>query len=646
MSHYVLYQGSVYRSADVETEQELFRLRNRFYERADLAFRQALAANKDQLAKWAEEAKANPALAGGLVEQRQYWMDRAKTLPDIAQLLSTYGAGFFPDVEYKTDVEYQAIPDNKWGRQTNKLKQLEEKNNQNRSAAEQLVLSALADIVFGGKAYADVFGKPTDQTIKETDGKNKKVWDASAGLISEWDDLVKHRQVSKQMNKVWKKSPYLHQLLYGRLPPSLILVADADHMLKDEMSAYGNKIKDEIYKTKEMAVTLASINQLVVKLAEDMQSPDQFTRLVALATSLVVHTGIRPAEKGKSEYRHAPWSMPDHDVIIDDTGGKIYVKTVGSAGLKASHFTVVRDDLATLEFVGKGSHTNYTTLNDIDLIQALYNLVESSVDAGGSNNIFCMKKLGGVNKKLENNKCEGRAVTAKDINKYIQTAVGAGNTVEVVEEVQPGVFEPQKVPVLTAYSFRRLVATRVFYDQLRARKPLIAKALRGLESQITDNISKKLARELSQQITEVVSGFLDDALNDVRDNLSHSDKDEYRNAVTYYINHRVILEYLGNHGVLRSIKTIVGDGYTVKLQFNPIEYFKQLMKDVPATTAAVLKRLAQQPALQSSGVAVKVTRGPAMFDFAPDDLIAWAENTASAQQTQLLAAETAPWFAS
>jgi hypothetical protein len=70
------------------------------------------------------------------------------------------------------------------------------------------------------------------------------------------------------------------------------------------------------------------------------------------------------------------------------------------------------------------------------------------------------------------------------------------------------------------------------------------------------------------------------------------------------------------------------------------------MKDVPATTAAVLKRLAQQPALQSSGVAVKVTRGPAMFDFAPDDLIAWAENTASAQQTQLLAAETAPWFAS
>jgi hypothetical protein len=632
MSKYLLYLGSVYRLADEATEREFFVKRHRYLSDADADFRTVLRANQDQLGLWAEEAKA--ALPNDTAGQVKYWIDKVKTLDKkhpVLGLVRKYGPWLqHPDTERDSKINKlkgKGLGDWEFAR---KKKEILDLHALDRAKDEDAILKGMAEFFLGQKSYEQFFGKRTEEKVSDpSSGDLTYVWDTTSGLVKTLEQGKKKRQVVRPMNPLFRRQPFLEQLMQKFFPKPVILSVTADNVLREELSVYGNKIKDEIHKTAVMSKTLASWNTLISALNRDMQSQDEFLRLVAIATSVVVHTGIRPAEKGESILRQNPETMPEAELVTD--GGVVRkVKTVGSAGLKASHVEIIRQDLANLAFVGKYSTTNLATVSDAALVSALAEQVNNMLASGGGD-IFIMKN--------------GRHINDKHINEYLKTALNQRVGAVPVLDEKSGKWVVVEEKPITAYSYRRLIATQEFYDSLRERKPEMAAKLRELKIEIVEGMSRKALSEIKQRITDAVKAQVSVSVEDVRELLSHSEASEFKHAIGNYISHRVILEYLSRNGVMRSMEEIVGEGYSVKLQFDPIDFFKTMMAEYPVTAALIKAWQAKAPAQPGVG-GTFVTRGPAMLPFAPDALIAWAENRkwagtqAPTQEVMQLAAQT------
>jgi hypothetical protein len=635
MSQYLFYQGSVYRLADAATDEELWFKRQRGYQSAYTKFQQQLLPHDRQLDELAAAAKQQ--FPDDVGKQRAVWMDQARSFKGVQYLTNTYGANFFQKTEPERELQRLLKADGKKApgnrelvserSRKQKLQELVDANNVKRADAVSVILNSLADFYVTGKPLELIFGKKSDQKVlNPKTNTGVYPWDTTIGLVGWWEGPKIGKQQTQHMNPLWARYPELQMLLEDMLPSSIILKTTVDSFLKEELSAFGNSVKDEIYKTTVMSNTLARWNDLVSVLNRDLNSSDELTRLTAMATSLVVHSGIRPGERGESFPGQDIDTLPETEILTDT--GK--VRTMGSAGLKASHLAILRRDKAQLEFVGKGGTTYLADLSDEDLIKALEQHV-AQVTARGGGDIF----------RTSDGK---RHVTNKSINEYIKEKLKlSGNAVPVVEEVDNGKWEVKKELPITAYAFRRLVATQTFYDSLRDRKPDLAVQLRKLKLGLVEDMTRVAVKEAKLRITYVVQEGLDKAMEDVRKILNHSEASAFRHAINNYVNHRVIIEYLSMSGVMRSMEEIVGEGYSVQIKFDPLDFFKKMMEEFPVapeTTAAVVAWMSKNPGTQSRGGTV-VMRGPALFNFAPDALISWAENRSqkAVQVPQQLAAK-------
>lgn len=462
----ILYNGAVYRCADVSfVEQEKEKVQ--FLSRVRKRFVKLVLDNKDALIEAAlAAAEAHP---GDKPKMISDWKSRVRSLPDVQNFIRSVNVR-----KSKSDTTF--------------------------------ILDRLSDTIFGGQSPS----------------KASKELSAYLGPA-----FVQYKQQKSKepMKQVGLPEEVIKQLL----PKTFAFKVKPGEDVIRELSVFGNKAKTEMAKTEAMAVLLFKWNALVDRLNADLKSDDPFTKLCAIVTSIIVHTGIRPGTEGESNLKD------DSGKVVRDADGKpVRVKTVGATGLQMKHIKFIRDDFAELKFRGKAATWNIAELTDKALVDALRLHIEDvRDDRGGEDSAFVTK--------------DGRKISDKDINIYMKSVIGEED--------------------ITATDFRKLRATREFYNSLRARKSELAAELRQLKT--------RAKREMRSKIVNTVVQHILVSAQAAQKAISHSD---VRVTIESYISPRVVLEYLTNAGLNRRLEDVVSDSRGMIVRFDPMDFYTTVVK--------------------------------------------------------------------
>jgi hypothetical protein len=370
-----------------------------------------------------------------------------------------------------------------------------------------------------------VFGKPVDQ-----------VW----GGLQRYLDAAYVAQRREKARAPVYSAGLPKEIVEKLFPKPYAFEVAPDGRLVKEFEIFGNEKKTIEKKRNAMAQLLEKWRTLVDTLERDLESSDPERQLLALVTSIIVNTGIRPGSGGESKLKDEKGN-----IIRDEDGNPIRVPTFGATGLQAEHVDFVRDTFAVIAFPGKAGTRNIAELTDPMLVRALNDYVRAS-DGGSDGPIFATP--------------EGYPVSPKRVNSYIRKLLGPG---------------------VSASDFRKLKATRTFYESLKHREHELAYNLRALKL--------RAGGDMQARVVQTILDHLMEAAEHAQQQISHTNLET---TINYYISPRVVLSYLVNAGIDRSLAAVIGDGKDLRIRFDPMDFYETITEQRRQRAASV-KRIAK-----------------------------------------------------
>lgn len=291
------------------------------------------------------------------------------------------------------------------------------------------------------------------------------------------------------------------------MPDKIVVDVDPDGTIARVTDRFENERFTLEKKTERMMIILKQYNQIVELVRRDMQSSDEKTKLAALITAIIMETGIRPGKEGNA-------------ANVKINGEKVEVETFGATTLGPQHVRFIRDNFASLEFVGKKGSINTASLSDAAIIQVLNSYVERALTRG-SKFIFVTE--------------DGVPFDYRDLEKYFRSRF---------KDISPT-------------DFRKLRATDQVFQSIARQQAELHAEIRAAVTKGTEDLKGLVVRE-------VVKVF-NNAVLEAQAALSHDNADTTRKS---YINPRVILNFLSTGRVSATLADAILDGKTT-LAFDP-----------------------------------------------------------------------------
>ena len=329
-------------------------------------------------------------------------------------------------------------------------------------------------------------------------------------------DSVKYyiaQQVHLKQVDLKKKIP---PELRAFLPPTISIEVDEDGYIKKINDLFGNKTYTLSEKIKSQKKLVRRYNQIAKKVSKDLKSSDEFKKLSALITSIIMETGIRPGKVGNGFVK-----------VVE--GREIPIETFGATTLTTDHVRFVKSEFAELKFEGKKGTVNTATLANKDVVKVLKDYVDNALQSG-SKYIF-------VN-------AEGEQYTYQHLTQYFKAN-----------------FKGFKIT-----DFRKLRATQEVLEGLNdERKNMLSQIKRFAEDETED---------LTQRVVEVIANTINKAHERAQFALSHESGLTTQKS---YINPEVLLHFLSTATMQETLKDSIVLGKT-KLHFDPLMFIKEAQR--------------------------------------------------------------------
>jgi len=310
------------------------------------------------------------------------------------------------------------------------------------------------------------------------------------------------------------------------LPANIVVEVDAGGTIAHITDRFENEHLTLGKKIEKMRRLVLSYNAIAKRVKRDFKSSNEVTKMAALITAIIMETGIRPGKAGNG-------------VIKTVAGEQIEIETFGAITLGPKHVKFVRDNFASLEFIGKKGSKNTAEIADGAIIKVLQDYVNQALKKG-SPYVFVTGK--------------GVAFTYTDLQRYFRE-----NFVD-----------------LAPTDFRKLRATEA-----------VQAALRNEQAALYDKIktfAKGAKGDLKERIVQAIVDTFEAAIAKSQQALSH---DSAKTTVKAYINPEIILRFLSTGRVDDNLGAAILGGDT-KLSFDP-KVFLDLAKGKRATDAACNK---------------------------------------------------------
>ncbi len=327
------------------------------------------------------------------------------------------------------------------------------------------------------------------------------------------------------------------------LPKKLVVEVDPDGVMKRVTERFANEEKTFEYKIQQMQNIVRSYNKIVGQVKNDLNSPDEITKLCAIVTSIIMETGIRPGSIGNAANIRGP------------DGEKILIETFGATTLGPDHIQFVRDNFAKIEFFGKKGTLNVGYLANTDILKILQDLV-AKARTGGFRYIFRTSS--------------GQDFDYPDLKRYFE---------KNFKNIDPT-------------DFRKLRAAETIFTEL-------TKAQEALYAKIREFVALE-TQDLKERILEAIREALEGAIEKSREALSHKDRSE---TIESYLDPRITLQFLSRGTLAKTLHEAILDNHLV-VQFDPMKFVelasaqrvaarwaRKANSSEPQTLRGILKRL-------------------------------------------------------
>ena len=294
------------------------------------------------------------------------------------------------------------------------------------------------------------------------------------------------------------------------LPPNISFEVGPTREVQAIVETFGREKKNWATMAKKLAFIASRFNDIVKAVKADMNSSDEVKRLCALMTAITIETGLRPGAIGNAANIKDP-----------ETGEDIEVDTFGVTTMQPRHVKFIRENFAELRFIGKKGTEQIATLSDGEVLKALKEAVDSTTLAGDTSMLFVTKS--------------GEHVDYTAMNKYVSDKWGD----------------------ITPTDFRKLRATRQFYDSLKKR----VDEMRQQFSSVVEGGKTKLKNAVIAKIMSV----LEDAAKEAQTVLNH---DDWTTTIKSYVDPRIVVNFLSQGGLEDTLEDILVNNKNVRLQFD------------------------------------------------------------------------------
>lgn len=300
------------------------------------------------------------------------------------------------------------------------------------------------------------------------------------------------------------------------LPPTIAIDVDEGGYIKKINDLFGNKTYTLAEKIKNQKKLIKKYNTIVKQVMRDLKSEDEFKKLSAVITSIIMETGIRPGKMGNGVVK-----------VVD--GQDVSIETFGATTLTTDHVKFVKGEFAELKFEGKKGTVNTATLSNKDLIKVLKDYVDNALDTG-SQYIF-------VNS-------EGEQYTYQHLTRYFRDN-----------------FKGFKIT-----DFRKLRATQEVLDGLNEERKEMLKQIK--------EVAKEETEDLTQRVVEVIADTINKAHERAQVALSHESGSTTQKS---YINPEVLFRFLSTASMQETLNECIVTGKT-KLHFDPMMFIREAQK--------------------------------------------------------------------
>lgn len=307
------------------------------------------------------------------------------------------------------------------------------------------------------------------------------------------------------------------------LPPKISFKLGPTRNVLGIVETFGREKKNWETMAKKLAFIAENFNDIVREVKKDMRSSNDEIRLCALMTAITIETGLRPGKVGNMAKIKDP-----------DTGEEIEIETFGVTTMQPRHVKFIRDGFAEIRFIGKMGAENVAELSDDEILKALQEALASTTINGSTSMMFVTKG--------------GQVVDDSMMRKYVTEKWGD----------------------ITPTDFRKLKATRVFYEKLKARAEQMRKEL----AQVVISDKQKLKGKIVARIMEI----LENAAKDAQEALSH---DDWKTTVQSYVDPRVVVNFLNQGGLDDALEDILVENKNVNLMFDFNSFVNQVKTASP-----------------------------------------------------------------
>jgi len=221
------------------------------------------------------------------------------------------------------------------------------------------------------------------------------------------------------------------------LPPKITIDVDKDGFIKRISDIFDNESYNLERKIEAQKQILKDLGEIKKKIYKDLSSNDEWERCAALATAIIMETGIRPGNKKNRAVE----------------GGR-EVKTFGAVSLKGNHVSF-KGDHVVLSFKGKKGTQNQALVKDEVLISELKKLKQKSAGS------YLFGSL-----------------DYDDLSKYFTEKFGDLNITD----------------------FRKLRATREVFDALKAEQKALYKKIRGYAQDEVEIAHQKILNDITEML--------------------------------------------------------------------------------------------------------------------------------------------------
>ena len=329
------------------------------------------------------------------------------------------------------------------------------------------------------------------------------------------------------------------------LPENIVVEVDETGNIERITDRFENEHLTLGKKIDKMHALVRDYNKIAKQVKKDLKSGDEIIKLSALITAIMMETGIRPGKEGNSAFK-----------TVD--GEKVEIETFGAITLGPNHVQFVRNNFASIEFVGKKGGKNIAHVRDVEIIKLLEGL---SQKAKGSKYLFVTNS--------------GQRVTYTDIQRYFRLRF---------KDVAPT-------------DFRKLRATEEVLHALRGQQAELYTRIKGF--------AETAKSDLKSRVVGAVVEALNSAIDISQAALSH---DSAKTTVRSYINPEVILRFLSTGRVEDTLEKAILTG-TPTLSFDPEMFVSRALGKAASLGTSLMDILEElEDELEEAGINTPVSR--------------------------------------